>query len=355
VVKNVLGSPNKIAFLMRSHYEQRLKSNLINLLTSSKLLGDPKNFIGHLGTGVQDFFYKPQEGFVKGPIEGIIGIGAGATSLVRNTVSGTFGATSNLLSSVSKGLLFLSDDTEYINQREEENHIDRPKDVLEGLGYGLKSTFTSISSGVRGVWEKPIEGSKRDGVKGFMIGSAKGISGLVVKPVSGTIDFFAKTSEGIRNTAGSGAAIPPDRVRRPRPFYGRLQLLRPFDELHAYFNLFLMKSGAGQYQKDSFLDAIYIDCTTPPQKPGIVVLTEERLLWIDEKEKKVLVECLAKDLVQSRKSSPTVLKVYRRVKNKQGVYEKKEIFALNLTEALAIDAVNRKLNDFIQHALDQLY
>lgn len=130
---------------------------------------------------------------------------------MKNTVSGTFGATSNLLSSVSKGILFLSDDAEYINAREEENHVDKPKDVIEGLGFGLKSTFTSISSGVKGVWEKPAEGVKKDGVKGLFVGGAKGLAGLVVKPVSGTIDFFAKTSEGIKNTAGAGNQAPPAR------------------------------------------------------------------------------------------------------------------------------------------------
>jgi vacuolar protein sorting-associated protein 13A/C len=33
----------------------------------------------------------PKEGFIKGPLEGGIGIVKGAHSLVKNTVSGTFG------------------------------------------------------------------------------------------------------------------------------------------------------------------------------------------------------------------------------------------------------------------------
>lgn len=101
-------------------------------------------------------------------------------------------------------MLFITDDIDYINKREEDN-LDRPKNAIEGVGYGLKSTFTGIASGITGVFENPIKGAKKDGVKGFFVGTYKGMSGLVVKPLSGAIDFFSKTSEGIKNTATSSS------------------------------------------------------------------------------------------------------------------------------------------------------
>jgi vacuolar protein sorting-associated protein 13A/C len=42
-----------------------------------------------IGLGFFEFFDKPIEGFIKGPIEGAIGIGKGTASLVKNTLSGT--------------------------------------------------------------------------------------------------------------------------------------------------------------------------------------------------------------------------------------------------------------------------
>jgi hypothetical protein len=39
----------------------------------------------------------------------------GTTSLLKNTVEGTFGSAAKILSSVSKGLLFLADDADFIN------------------------------------------------------------------------------------------------------------------------------------------------------------------------------------------------------------------------------------------------
>lgn len=58
-----------------------------------------------------------------------------------------------------------------------------------------------MGSGLAGVVQQPIEETKKGGVLGFFLGTAKGMAGLVVKPLSGTLDFFSLTSEGIKNTA----------------------------------------------------------------------------------------------------------------------------------------------------------
>lgn len=78
---------------------------------------------------------------------------------------------------------------------------EKPKNILEGFGFGLKSTFTGLASGLTGVIENPIKGAQKDGMMGFMSGSYKGVSGLIVKPLSGALDFFSKTSEGIKAAA----------------------------------------------------------------------------------------------------------------------------------------------------------
>jgi vacuolar protein sorting-associated protein 13A/C len=36
---------------------------------------------------------------------------------------------------------------------------------------------------------------------GFFVGGLKGITGLLIKPVSGIVDATTKTAEGIKNTA----------------------------------------------------------------------------------------------------------------------------------------------------------
>jgi hypothetical protein len=74
------------------------------------MFGDPVNLISHFGTGFKEFYYKPKEGFIKGPIEGGKGLIKGTYSLVKNPIEGTFGSVSKFCSSMSKGMLFLTDD-----------------------------------------------------------------------------------------------------------------------------------------------------------------------------------------------------------------------------------------------------
>jgi vacuolar protein sorting-associated protein 13A/C len=85
-ITNIFGTPNEIVFLLKNHYIERMKKNLFTIIGSSNILGNPVNFVNHLGTGVQDFFYKPIEGIVKGPLEGGKGLIEGTGSLIKNTV-----------------------------------------------------------------------------------------------------------------------------------------------------------------------------------------------------------------------------------------------------------------------------
>lgn len=61
------------------------------------------------------------------------------------------GSASKITSSVSKGLLVLSNDKEYIYQRDVANIKKKPKGVLQGMNLGLQSAVSSVGSGLSGV------------------------------------------------------------------------------------------------------------------------------------------------------------------------------------------------------------
>ena len=48
--------------------------NILSLFLASNALGNANLFFKDVGTGVKEFFYKPAEGFVNGPLEGGKGI-----------------------------------------------------------------------------------------------------------------------------------------------------------------------------------------------------------------------------------------------------------------------------------------
>jgi len=197
---NVFGTTDEINFILKEQYIERLKSNFFRLIGASSLLGNPIQLSNSIGTGVKDFFFKPIEGIVDGPLEAGKGLVTGTQSLVKHTTEGVFGSVASIVGSASKGILVLSDDQEFIKNRESNNISERPQHVVDGIGYGLKGFGKSLLSGVTGVVEKPLEGAKKKGIGGFFSGTLKGAAGLITKPVSGTFDFIAKTADGIKNT-----------------------------------------------------------------------------------------------------------------------------------------------------------
>lgn len=99
----------------------------------------------------------------------------------------------------------------------------------------------------------PFKGAEKDGVGGFFLGLAKGVSGLVLKPVSGLIDATTKTAEGIKNTADYLNPKEKEkrnrRVRYPRPFYTANREYRPFDNSLAQINYIIAsESEEGRFE-----------------------------------------------------------------------------------------------------------
>lgn len=72
--------------------------------------------------------------------------------------------------------------------------MKKPKHLFEGLEKGGKAVFNGFKEGITGVFLKPFESTKREGAIGFFKGTAQGLAGLVVKPVTGVIDFASKTT-----------------------------------------------------------------------------------------------------------------------------------------------------------------
>ena len=72
--------------------------------------------------------------------------------------------------------------------------MKKPKHVFDGLEKGGKAVFHGFKEGITGLFTQPYENTKKEGVVGFFKGAAKGVTGLVVKPVTGVVDFASKTT-----------------------------------------------------------------------------------------------------------------------------------------------------------------
>lgn len=56
---------------------------------------------------------------------------------------------------------------------------------------------------MKGVVSTPIAEVKKKGAVGILTGTVKGVSGLVVKPTIGLLDFFSQSTNGIKNSTQS--------------------------------------------------------------------------------------------------------------------------------------------------------
>ena len=87
-----------------SHYKQAAITEVLKVLGSLNIIGNPVGLFSNVATGMQDLFEKPIEGFVQGPLEGGMGLVMGAGSLVKNTMAGAFNSVNKITGSISSGL-----------------------------------------------------------------------------------------------------------------------------------------------------------------------------------------------------------------------------------------------------------
>jgi len=92
-----------------------VKWNTLSFLGASNLIGNPVKFISTLGSGFEEFYYEPYQGFMRGGVAaGGLGIVKGSASLVKNTFSASFSSIGKISSSLSAGMLAITGDDLYI-------------------------------------------------------------------------------------------------------------------------------------------------------------------------------------------------------------------------------------------------
>jgi vacuolar protein sorting-associated protein 13A/C len=158
-ISNIYGTTGTVMSLLTEHYTSNIKSNLLKLLGSSDLIGNPTDFITTLGTGAKSFYYEPKQGFMKGPVEGGIGLIKGTGALAGGVAAGFAGSFGKITNTVNRGFLTLSFDQEYRHKKEIRDLTEKPKGVFDGVGKGFKGFGMSLFDGVTGVVAQPIKGA----------------------------------------------------------------------------------------------------------------------------------------------------------------------------------------------------
>ncbi|KAF2069329.1 hypothetical protein CYY_009350 [Polysphondylium violaceum] len=128
----------------------------------------------------------------------------------NNTEDGAYRKASNNFSKGSKQVfgniksIAIVDDRpeggEYHDLEQESILTSKPKTFIDGTLKGVYSIGSGIINGAKGIVEQPYRGAKKEGFLGFAKGMAKGVSGVVILPVVGVMEFVTLTTQGIINT-----------------------------------------------------------------------------------------------------------------------------------------------------------
>ena len=89
-------------------FKEKMKSEVLQIIGSAPLIGDPRGFFLNVSNGVKDLIEKPQQGFNKGPLEGGVGLIEGVSSLMANTLVGTINSIDKFSGSIGSGIAALS-------------------------------------------------------------------------------------------------------------------------------------------------------------------------------------------------------------------------------------------------------
>ncbi|CAI0538916.1 unnamed protein product [Linum tenue] len=227
------------------------------------------------------------------------------------------GMTSSTLASLSKGFAELSTDGQFMQLRSKQVRSRRITGVGDGIMQGTEALAQGVAFGVSGVVRKPVESARQNGVLGLAHGLGRAFLGFFVQPVSGALDFFSLTVDGIGASCSKCLEVLNNktihqRVRNPRAMHADF-MLREYNEKEAVGQMVLYLAEASRQfgcteifkEPSKFaLSDYYEDHFIVPYQ-RIVMVTNKRVMLLqcpsldkmDKKASKILWDVPWEDLM----------------------------------------------------------
>ena len=236
---------------LKNYYTNETLKQVYKIIGSLDFVGNPTILLSSFMSGVKDLVSIPTAAFMKSPAnvkEVGIGVGKGTVSFLSHSASGFFGFSARLLSQAGQGVAVFSFDSEY-----RQWHRDRVVNEATNLERTWKrrgmptaeeiflrpiaDLVLGVTLGVSGVVMSPYRGARKNGVKGFVKGTGRGVAGLVTKPIVGVLDMMTHGSQSIHDIAKTVNFLerrrqPVLKLRLPHVF-GPMKILTPFDAISA--------------------------------------------------------------------------------------------------------------------------
>ncbi|XP_031385571.1 uncharacterized protein LOC116199374 isoform X2 [Punica granatum] len=161
------------------------------------------------------------------------------------------GMASSTLASLSKGFAELSTDGQFLQLRSKQVRSRRITGVGDAIIQGTEALAQGVAFGVSGVVTKPVESARQNGLLGLAHGVGRAFLGFVVQPVSGALDFFSMTVDGIGASCTKCLEVFNNktdfqRIRNPRAIRAD-GILRDYNEREALGQMILYLAEASRH------------------------------------------------------------------------------------------------------------
>jgi vacuolar protein sorting-associated protein 13A/C len=121
---------------------------VLKIIGTADLLGNPIGLLSNYATGVKDFFYEPAHAMFTHPVDIGEGLLKGTGSLLKNSVGGTANTVSKVTGVFGKGVAALSMDDAYLLRRKQSKR--RARMHHDHLGHGVIAGVEGLGKGVLG-------------------------------------------------------------------------------------------------------------------------------------------------------------------------------------------------------------
>ncbi|CAM9933519.1 unnamed protein product [Scytosiphon promiscuus] len=243
VLSHIFTRPEDLVETLGAHYKGQAVRQVLFLLGSSKVLGNPLGTLSNMQAGVKDFFYEPIAGLSRSPFGFATGVFKGTSSLVRRTLYSFTDTADRIVSSVSSGIL--ASGAVDVSVRGGTGVV-RPYGALDGVMLG-------VACAVR----EPLMGLHLGGFSGMATGLFTGGVGLVLRPTYGAL---MSTSQLCQIVSGqldprldSEQKLRMLRTRPPRFFRSREQVLSVFSREENIGEELLSRVHMGRYRSDGYV------------------------------------------------------------------------------------------------------
>ncbi len=175
IAEDVFGFQEELGRNLLAFYTCQFTGQVMKLIGSLRALGSPADLVSGVGSGAKALLYAPIQGNILNPTEYVAGISSGAELFARETVKGVFNAMAGLGGGASNLAAKLAFDDAYKRKREARNihGMVHQRGIGAGLASGGRSVVGGVTDGVSGIFTKPFETAKTEGVLGFFKGAGQ--------------------------------------------------------------------------------------------------------------------------------------------------------------------------------------